>query len=84
MINEEKLSEAKAKLLDIPYISLDTTSFSPQAINLVPRAVAERFSIIPFLYNPETKTYHPSIIHDKKLGGCGWHGWLINGIFKEC
>lgn len=36
------------------------------------------------VYNKETQTYHPSIVHDKKLGGCGWHGWLKNGIFTEC
>lgn len=35
-------------------------------------------------YNKKTRTYHPSIVHDKKLGGCGWHGWLKNGIFTEC
>jgi len=36
------------------------------------------------VYTPETKSYHPSIVHDKKLGGCGWHGWLKNGVFKSC
>ncbi len=36
------------------------------------------------VYNPGTKSINPSIVHNKKLGGCGWHGWLINGIFKEC
>lgn len=36
------------------------------------------------VYNRETKTYHPSIIHDKDLGGCGWHGWLRNGVFSTC
>ena len=36
------------------------------------------------VYNPKTKSYHPSIVHNKDLGGCGWHGWLTNGIFKEC
>ena len=35
------------------------------------------------IYNEETKTYSPSIIHSKDLGGCGWHGWLINGEFKD-
>ena len=32
----------------------------------------------------ETLSYTPSIVHDKSLGGCGWHGWLTNGEFKEC
>lgn len=36
------------------------------------------------VYNRETKSYHPSIIHDIKYGGCGWHGWLINGEFEDC
>jgi len=36
------------------------------------------------IYNRETQTYTPSIIHDTKYGGCGWHGWLTNGIFKDC
>lgn len=34
-------------------------------------------------FDPATKSYHPSIVHDKSLGGCGWHGWLKNGIFTE-
>ncbi len=35
-------------------------------------------------FNVETNTYTPSIVHDKNLGGCGWHGSLINGEFTEC
>lgn len=35
------------------------------------------------VYNEETKTYTPSIVHNKDLGGCGWHGWLRNGIFTS-
>lgn len=36
------------------------------------------------VYNRETKSYHPSIVHDRNYGGCGWHGWLTNGIFTQC
>lgn len=56
IIPEEKLVEAKAKLLGIPFISLANTSFSPEALSFVPRAVAERFSLIPFFYDDKTKT----------------------------
>lgn len=35
------------------------------------------------VYDRETKSYTPSIVHDSNLGGCGWHGWLTNGIFTE-
>ncbi len=35
-------------------------------------------------FNKTTLSYTPSIVHDKALGGCGWHGWLTNGVFSEC
>lgn len=55
-VPEVKLAEAKAKLLNIPFVTLDTVSFSPEALGLVPRAVAERFSLIPFSFDPKTQT----------------------------
>lgn len=56
LVSEAKLAEAKAKLLNIPYIALEETSFSPQALEYISRAVAERFSIIPFMYDDKSKT----------------------------
>lgn len=35
-------------------------------------------------FDPNTNSYYPSIIHNKDLGGCGWHGWLTNGEFITC
>jgi len=34
------------------------------------------------VFNEETKSLHPSILHAKDLGGCGWHGWLKNGFYN--
>lgn len=56
LVPEGKLSQAKAKLLGIPFISLETVSFSPQAMSFIPRAVAERFNLIPFSFDDKTKT----------------------------
>lgn len=56
IVPEEKISEAKAKLLGIPFVSLEETSFSPQALGFMPRAVVERFFLIPFYYDEKTKT----------------------------
>ena len=56
IVSEEKLTETKAKLLGIPYISLDSTSFSPQALGFVPEAVVQRFNLIPFSYDERTKS----------------------------
>jgi type IV pilus assembly protein PilB len=56
IISEEKVAEAQAKLLGIPYIDLTTASFSPQALNFLSQAVVERFNLIPFSYDEKTKT----------------------------
>lgn len=56
IVKEEKLAEAKALQMGIPFISLETTSFSPQALGFVPRAVVERFQLIPFAYDEKSKT----------------------------
>jgi len=29
-------------------------------------------------------TLHPSLHQVKEKGGCGWHGWLKNGILTSC
>lgn len=56
IVPEDKLAEAKAKLLGVPYISLANTAFSPQALSFLPRAVVERFSLIPFFYDERDQT----------------------------
>lgn len=56
IVPAEKFAEVKAKKLNIPFVSLDNVSFSPQALGFVPRAVAERFSVIPFAYDEKTET----------------------------
>jgi len=55
-VSEQNMAEAKAKLLGIPFIDLESTSFSPEALAFVPRAVAERFSVVPFMYDDKIKT----------------------------
>jgi type IV pilus assembly protein PilB len=56
LITPDKLAEVKAKLLNIPFVTLDAASFSPQALGFVPRAVAERFSLIPIAFDEKTQT----------------------------
>ena len=54
-VPESKIAEAKAKLLDIPFVDLPSISFSPEALAFVPRPVAERFSAIPYAYDEKQK-----------------------------
>ncbi len=55
IVDSGKISESKARMLGVPYISLATASFSPEALSFIPRAVVERFNLIPFMYDDKTK-----------------------------
>ncbi len=56
IVSEEQLAKAKAKLLGLPFISLASISFSPQALNYISQSIASRFNLIPFAYDDATKT----------------------------
>lgn len=67
IVPEEKIAEAKAKLLGIPFLSLQNASFSPQALGFIPRAVVDRFSLIPFQYDEPTKTLSVAMANPEDL-----------------
>ncbi len=56
IVSDEQIAQARAKLLGIPYISLSSISFSPQALNFLSQAVVERFNLIPFAFDEKTNT----------------------------
>lgn len=56
IVSEEKIAEAKAKMVGIPFVSIENASFSPEALGKVPEAVVRRFNLIPFLFDEKTKT----------------------------
>ena len=56
LISEKDIAESKATLIGVPFIALESASFSPQALGFIPASVAERFSLIPFLYDDKTRT----------------------------
>jgi type II secretory ATPase GspE/PulE/Tfp pilus assembly ATPase PilB-like protein len=56
IVTPEQFAKAKAEILGIPYVSLETASFSPQALGYIPRSVAERFALIPFSFDEKTQT----------------------------
>jgi len=56
IVSEDEIIRAQAQLLGIPYISLASVSFSPQAIGFLSQGVVDRFSLIPFSYDDKTKT----------------------------
>jgi len=50
-VNEEQVSRAEAQLYNIPFLDPDEKAISPESLSLIPRAVAERYTLIPFDYN---------------------------------
>ncbi len=72
LVSDAKIAEAQAQVLGIPYISLSTVSFSPQALSLLPRAVVERFSLIPFMYEEKEKTLSIAMANPVDLDAIGF------------
>jgi type IV pilus assembly protein PilB len=56
IVPEEKYYEAQAKMLNVPFTSVTTLPFSPEALGFIPKSVAERFNLIPFAFDRESKT----------------------------
>jgi type IV pilus assembly protein PilB len=72
IVTKDKIAEAKAKLLGIPYVSLDNASFSPQALSFLPQAVVERFELIPFFYDEGAKTLSIAMANPVDLDAIGF------------
>jgi len=51
--SEEQLAKASARFHNIPFVDLVETGVAPEALTYLPRAVAERYILIPFGYNQE-------------------------------
>lgn len=47
-ISEEKLLQAKAKVLNVSYVDLSQKGISPEVLNLIPEPVARRYTLLPF------------------------------------
>ena len=54
LVSPEALAQAKGIFYGIPFINLAEIGVSPTALNLIPRPVAENFTLIPFGYDPLT------------------------------
>lgn len=56
LASEAQISEAKAKLLGVPFILISTKAITPSALTLIPETVARKFHVLPFDYNKESNT----------------------------
>lgn len=54
--NEQQITMAEAELYNIPFIDPTEKAISPEGLSLIPRAVAEKYILIPFDYHrPENE-----------------------------
>lgn len=53
MVSDVDFIKAKADFLRVPFVDLENIGFSPEALNLVPESVAQKYKIVP--YNLDTK-----------------------------
>ncbi len=48
MVTDEQLTKAKAKFYNVPFVDLAEKAASPEALNALPKVVAERYRVLPF------------------------------------
>ena len=48
LVKEEQLARARAKFYNLPFVDLLEKAVSPEALNLLPKVVAERYRVVPF------------------------------------
>lgn len=51
LVTDDIFYEARAKMIGVPFVSIAAIPFTPEALNFVPKNVAERLMAIPFAYN---------------------------------
>lgn len=56
LVSGEEVASAKAKLLGIAYVDIETEAVDPTALTLIPEPVARRYIVLPFKYNKDTNT----------------------------
>jgi len=63
----EQLARAEAQVYNIPFLDLGETAASPEALGKVPRAVAERYIVLPFAYTAENNQLSLAMADPKDL-----------------
>lgn len=67
LLGDEDLVKAKAKFLKVPFVDLDNTAFSPEALSLVPESVAQKYNIVPYRLDTKTKTLFVTMVNPLDL-----------------
>ncbi|NCP46886.1 hypothetical protein AUJ42_00710 [Candidatus Collierbacteria bacterium CG1_02_44_10] len=67
IINEEDLSQARAKVLNIPYFSENKVSISPELLSLVSVDLAKSYQVVPFDLDKHAGTLSMVMVKPEEL-----------------
>ena len=67
LVSEDDLIKAKAKFLKVPFVDLDSTAFSPEALSLVPESVAQKYKIVAYRFDTKAKTLFVTMVNPLDL-----------------
>ena len=56
LVSEEDLARARSQIFSIPYVNLVEKGAFPEALSIISKSVAERFTLIPFAFEQKTNT----------------------------
>lgn len=56
IVPKDKYFEARARLIGVPFVSIAKLPITPEALSVIPKSIADRFSIIPFSYDKDKGT----------------------------
>ncbi|MFA9288584.1 MAG: GspE/PulE family protein [Weeksellaceae bacterium] len=57
-ISPDDIYQTKAELLNVPFVNIATTAIDPQALGFIGQSIAQRHQIVPYSYDPNTKTLY--------------------------
>lgn len=67
IVSDEDFVKAKAEFLKIDYVDLDQIGFAPEALNLVPESVAQKYRVVPYRLDTKEKTLYVTMANPLDL-----------------
>lgn len=67
IITDTDFIKAKADLLRVPFIDLETIGFSPEALSLVPESVAQKYKVVPYLLDTKDRILNVTMVNPLDL-----------------
>lgn len=62
IVSEESLQKARAKLLNIPFVTLSGRAISPDIVTFIPEPVARRYILAPFQFDAQSSALSVAMV----------------------